>query len=156
MRGRVLRQIASAGGAKAELSVGKTIILSLLAGVYISLGALTMLSVGGATPGLASVSHLTKYRTCFAFTHLVRSVLWISFPHQCIVELEVRVLHGERGLILFSAAAVLGSKVVLWCSRLATVWRRLLQVNMGQVDWIDIVAVEVGMQASNSQVNGRQ
>ena len=49
-------QIASMGAAKAELSVGKTTILSLLAGVYISLGGLAMLSVGGATPGLASVS----------------------------------------------------------------------------------------------------
>ena len=43
------------GAAKAELSVGKTAILSLLAGVYISLGGLAMLSVGGATPALASV-----------------------------------------------------------------------------------------------------
>lgn len=49
-------KIASLGAAKAELSIGKTTILSLLAGVYISLGGLAMLSVGGATPGLASTN----------------------------------------------------------------------------------------------------
>lgn len=76
-------QVASMGAAKAELGVAKTTILSLLAGVYISLGGLAMLSVGGATPGLASVR---AFLTCIIFcqySNLIQSHLSEVIPPTC-------------------------------------------------------------------------
>lgn len=50
----VYQKVAALGAAKAQLPVAKTLVLSLIAGFYISLGALTMLSVGGSAPALAA------------------------------------------------------------------------------------------------------
>ena len=52
-------QVVALGSDKAELTVSKTFILSLLAGVYISFGGMLAISVGGACAGLAQVGLCT-------------------------------------------------------------------------------------------------
>lgn len=50
------QRLVEIGTAKAELPVGKIIILGLLAGVYVGLGALLMLHIGLNCPGLATTN----------------------------------------------------------------------------------------------------
>lgn len=95
-------QIASLGAAKAELSIGKTTILSLLAGVYISLGGLAMLSVGGATPGLASVSHLSSI--CWCSQHCIN-----FSPHTLRKLQSTFCLHKAQIMFTFSLCSALVS-----------------------------------------------
>jgi formate/nitrite transporter len=47
------QQALSSGEHKAELHWGKTIVLGLLAGMYISIGALLAINIGGGVPGFA-------------------------------------------------------------------------------------------------------
>ena len=48
-------QVVEIGAGKADLPLGKLVLMGLLAGVYVGLGGLLMLNIGISCPGLAQV-----------------------------------------------------------------------------------------------------
>ena len=131
----------AAGVAKANLSVAKIFVLGLLAGSYIALGALLMLSCGGNCPGLASTNPGLKA--------VVSGLIGLPCGLLMVLIAGGELFTGNTALV---TAAALEGKVDL--PSLAKSWVVSYAGNLVASVALAWVAVQAGMFATNPAAGG--